>query len=147
MLPSKVEPTISSKYGVREKCSRIRLHAVSGLEEASAMTQPASFNLRIVSATPSYNSHSKIPVLSNLSRYFNTACHALSASKPYFSRKTGSSGGPIKYNSFFRSGSSIPKQLNAYCTHFVIPSSELMIVPSRSNKTAFIILPLFQLSK
>ena len=127
--------------------ARIRLHAVSGLEEASAMTQPASFNLRIVSATPSYNSHSKIPVLSNLSRYFNTACHALSASKPYFSRKTGSSGGPIKHNSFFRSGSSIPKLLNAYCTHFVIPSSELMIVPSRSNKTAFIILPLFQLSK
>lgn len=34
--PSSVEPTTSSKYPSRSKCSNILLHAVSGFEDASA---------------------------------------------------------------------------------------------------------------
>ena len=126
---------MTSKYFIRSKCSNTVFTSTAGLELATASFIPLSFNVLKTSSIPSYFLFSYTPIGLYLSLYFLTHSSAVFSSREYLSMKCSLRGGPIKSSRSSGSGSSIPIEANAYCTHEVIPCFGSVSVPSRSNNT------------
>ena len=132
-VPSGLLPTTTSKYFPTPNFSRIRSVGSVGLLVATESMQPFSLRARRVSATPSYTSASKRPTTLYLSLYLATISFALASSMSNSLTKESYRDGPIKLLNTLYSGYGIPAQSRAYFIQLNIPSSDLVMVPSRSN--------------